>query len=73
MDILAGKYDIIARFNGGSNAGHTLVVNNQKFAFHLLPCGMLYDGKINVIGNGVVLHVPTLMKELENGLVGLER
>lgn len=66
VDILAGKYDIVARFNGGSNAGHTLVVNKQKFAFHLLPCGMLYEGKINVIGNGVVLHMPTLMKELDD-------
>eukprot|EP00462_Mataza_sp_D1_P021011 CAMPEP_0175127390 /NCGR_PEP_ID=MMETSP0087-20121206/4361_1 /TAXON_ID=136419 /ORGANISM="Unknown Unknown, Strain D1" /LENGTH=481 /DNA_ID=CAMNT_0016409365 /DNA_START=21 /DNA_END=1466 /DNA_ORIENTATION=+ len=66
VDILAGKYDIVARFNGGSNAGHTLVVNGQKFAFHLLPCGMLYDDTINVIGNGVVLHVPTMLTELEN-------
>lgn len=64
VDILAGSYDIIARFNGGANAGHTLVVDGQKFAFHLLPCGMLYEGKVNVIGNGVVLHTPTLLKEL---------
>jgi adenylosuccinate synthase len=59
------SYDIIARFNGGSNAGHTLVVEGKKFAFHLLPCGMLYPGKINLIGNGVVIHVPTMLKELQ--------
>jgi len=70
VDILAGKYDIIARFNGGSNAGHTLVVDGKKYAFHLLPCGMLYEGKLNVIGNGVVLHMPTLMKELESLTAG---
>lgn len=66
VDILAKRYDIIARFNGGANAGHTLVVDGKKFAFHLLPCGMLYDDKINLIGNGVVLHVPTLLKELKS-------
>jgi adenylosuccinate synthase len=66
VDILAAHYDIVARFNGGSNAGHTLVVDGKKFAFHLLPCGMLYAGKINVIGNGVVLHTPTLLTELES-------
>lgn len=52
VDILAKRYDIIARFNGGANAGHTLVVDGKKFAFHLLPCGMLYPGKTNIIGNG---------------------
>jgi len=65
VDILAAKYDFIARFNGGANAGHTLVVGDKKFAFHLLPCGMLYDGKVNVIGNGTVIHLPTMFKELE--------
>lgn len=66
VDILAKEYHVVARFNGGANAGHTLVVNNKKFAFHLLPCGILYENKLNVIGNGVVLHVPTLLKELES-------
>jgi adenylosuccinate synthase len=54
VDILAKRYDIIARFNGGANAGHTLVVDGKKFAFHLLPCGMLYPGKTNIIGNGTL-------------------
>ncbi len=65
VDVLAQNYDIVARFNGGSNAGHTLVVDGKKFAFHLLPCGMLYENKMNVIGNGVVVHVPTLLAELK--------
>jgi len=66
VDLLAHKYDIVARFNGGANAGHTLVVNGEKFAFHLLPCGMLYDDTTNIIGNGVVVHVPTLLEELRS-------
>ena len=65
VDILARDYDVIARFNGGSNAGHTLVVDGRKFAFHLLPCGLLYSDKVNVIGNGVVVHVPTMLQELD--------
>jgi len=65
VDILAKRYDVVARFNGGANAGHTLVVEGKKYAFHLLPCGILYPGKLNVIGNGVVCHVPTLMNELK--------
>eukprot|EP00744_Colponema_vietnamica_P000654 GILI01001149.1.p2 GENE.GILI01001149.1~~GILI01001149.1.p2 ORF type:complete len:459 (+),score=163.85 GILI01001149.1:42-1379(+) len=65
VDILAQQYDICARFNGGANAGHTLVVDGKKYAFHLLPCGMLYPNVKNLIGNGVVLHVPTMFKELE--------
>ena len=65
VDILARRYDIIARFNGGANAGHTLVVEGKKFPFHLLPCGMLYPDKLNVIGNGVVLDLPKMMDELQ--------
>lgn len=56
---------MIGRFNGGANAGHTLVVDGKKFAFHLLPCGMLYAGKRNIIGNGVVLDVPIMLSELK--------
>jgi len=66
VDILASKYDICARFNGGSNAGHTLVVDGQKFAMHLLPCGVLNEQCKNIIGNGVVVHVPTLVQELQS-------
>jgi len=66
VDLLAQKYDVVARFNGGANAGHTLVVNDKKFAFHLLPCGMLLPDVVNVIGNGVVIHVPTMLEELKS-------
>lgn len=60
VDILAEKYDYCARFNGGANAGHTIVVGGVKYAFHLLPCGILYPSCMNVVGNGVVVHIPTM-------------
>jgi adenylosuccinate synthase len=70
VDILAEKYDIISRCGGGANAGHTIVVHeggeSKKFIFHLLPSGALHEGKINVIGNGVVLHIPTLLDEIHS-------
>ena len=64
-DVLAKNYDIVARFNGGDNAGHTVVVEGKKFAFHLVPCGIVYPHTINVLGNGVVAHIPQMFKELE--------
>lgn len=64
VDVLAQDSDICARFNGGANAGHTLWVNNQKLAFHLLPCGMLNPNCKNLICHGVVVHVPTLLSEI---------
>ena len=64
-DLLASRYDVVARFNGGANAGHTVVANGTKFAFHQLPCGVLHPGTVNLIGNGCVVHVPGLLKELE--------
>jgi len=66
VDILAQKVQLCARFNGGANAGHTLIVDGKKFAFHLLPCGIINKSCKNLIGNGVVVHVPILMKEIEN-------
>eukprot|EP00439_Symbiodinium_sp_Y106_P044620 s5955_g5.t1 len=65
VDILAQDVQLCARFNGGANAGHTLIVDGKKYAFHLLPCGMINKACKNLIGNGVVVHIPTLMKELE--------
>lgn len=64
VDFLAPSYDIIARFQGGPNAGHTLKINGQKFVLHTVPSGIFRDGAINVIGNGVVLDPITLEKEL---------
>lgn len=65
MDILAGKFDYCCRFNGGANAGHTIVAQGIKFAFHLLPSGMLYESVTNILGNGVVVNIPAMFKELE--------
>jgi adenylosuccinate synthase len=55
---------VCARFNGGANAGHTVVADGHKYAFHLLPCGILYQKCINVLGNGVVVHIPSMFEEL---------
>eukprot|EP00747_Dinoflagellata_sp_TGD_P038894 gnl/TRDRNA2_/TRDRNA2_139946_c0_seq1.p1 gnl/TRDRNA2_/TRDRNA2_139946_c0~~gnl/TRDRNA2_/TRDRNA2_139946_c0_seq1.p1 ORF type:complete len:391 (+),score=85.71 gnl/TRDRNA2_/TRDRNA2_139946_c0_seq1:51-1223(+) len=65
VDILAQDCNLCARFNGGANAGHTLIVEGRKYAFHLLPCGIINRSCKNLIGNGVVVHIPTLMRELE--------
>ncbi len=64
VDILSGEFDIVARCQGGSNAGHTVVVDGKAFPFHLLPSGILHQNVTCVVGNGVVLHLPTLFKEL---------
>jgi len=64
VDILAQTVQVCARFNGGANAGHTLVVEGKKYAFHLVPCGMMNRASKNLIGNGVVVHIPTLLEEL---------
>lgn len=65
VDFLAPSYDIIARFQGGPNAGHTLKIDGQKFVLHTVPSGIFREGAINVIGNGVVLDPITLEKELD--------
>jgi len=65
VDRLCAEYDICGRFNGGSNAGHTIVVNGVKFAFHLLPSGILNPNNTCIVGNGTVIHFPTLLKELD--------
>jgi len=66
VDSLSQQYEVCARYNGGSNAGHTIVVDNVKYAFHLMPSGILNPkGKV-IIGNGCVVHLPTLIKELRD-------
>ena len=65
VDILAENFDVVARYNGGANAGHTVIVDGKKFGFHLLPCGVLYQKTQNIIGNGVVLHLPSLFEEIK--------
>ena len=65
VDILAKDYDVCARFNGGANAGHTVVADGHKYAFHLLPCGILYPTCKNLLGNGVVVNIQSMFEELE--------
>ncbi|MCD8014210.1 MAG: adenylosuccinate synthase [Lachnospiraceae bacterium] len=68
-DMLAEKADIVVRFQGGANAGHTIINNYGKFALHTLPSGVFYDHTTSIIGNGVALNIPLLDKEIKN-LVG---
>lgn len=63
VDFFAPRYDIIARFQGGPNAGHTLYVNGKKVVLHQIPSGIFHEGTTNLIGNGVVLDPVTLRKE----------
>jgi adenylosuccinate synthase len=62
VDVLGDTYDVTARCAGGANAGHTVVVNGKKFAFHLLPSSILHPKNTCLIGNGVVLHLPSFFK-----------
>lgn len=66
VDLLGGTYDICARVAGGSNAGHTIVLDNVKYKFHLLPSGILNPRTTCIIGNGVVVHIPSLINELDD-------
>ncbi len=66
VDILSEKADVVVRFQGGNNAGHTVVVNGQKIIFHLVPSGMLFPEKKVLIGNGVVVDLDVLLDELNN-------
>ncbi len=65
-DMLAKESDIIVRFQGGSNAGHTIINNYGKFALHLLPSGVFYDHTTSIIGNGVALNIPYLIDEINS-------
>jgi adenylosuccinate synthase len=63
VDYFAGKYDVIARFQGGPNAGHTLYINDRKVVLHTIPSGVFHKNTINLIGNGVVLDPVTFLQE----------
>src|SRR5919206_501096 len=65
VDLLAERADMVVRFQGGNNAGHTIVRDGQKWAFHLIPSGILYAGKACVIGNGVVVDPRVLTDEID--------
>jgi len=66
VDVLTPKYDVISRFQGGPNAGHTLEINNFKQVLHTIPSGIFHKNKMNVIGNGVVIDPITFEKEIES-------
>ena len=63
-DMLSQDADIVIRFQGGSNAGHTIRNNYGKFALHMLPSGVFYQHITNILGNGVALNIPFLMEEI---------
>src|SRR5690554_8067048 len=64
-DQLGSHIDYVVKFNGGNNAGHTVVIEGEKYALHLLPSGILSPGVIPVIGNGVVIDIDVLFHEIE--------
>jgi adenylosuccinate synthase len=66
IDILSGDMDITVRYQGGNNAGHTVVVGDKEYIFHLLPSAILHKGKVCVIGNGVVVDPPALLTEIQD-------
>lgn len=65
VDLLTEKADVVARYSGGHNAGHTVVIKGDKHILHLLPSGIMHDDKLNIIGNGVVVEPKELIKEIE--------
>ncbi|MEK7735475.1 MAG: adenylosuccinate synthetase, partial [Nitrospirota bacterium] len=68
VDVLTEKADAVARYQGGHNAGHTVVINNEKFVLHIIPSGILHKGKACIIGNGVVVEPKSLIEEMD-GLI----
>lgn len=69
VDLLSSTAEVVCRFQGGNNAGHTVVVGEKSFDFHLLPCGIINKDCISVIGNGVVVNLPQLFEELERNQI----
>jgi adenylosuccinate synthase len=66
IDVLTENSDVIVRYQGGNNAGHTVEVGDQKYVLHLIPSGILYPGKLNIIGNGVVVDPLALLGEIDH-------
>ena len=65
VDVLAENADVVARYQGGHNAGHTVVINNEKYVLHIIPSGILHKDKVCIIGNGVVIEPSALLSELQ--------
>ena len=66
VDLLTEDYDIVVRYQGGGNAGHTVINDKGKFALHLLPSGVFREGAVNILGNGVALDLENLWTEIED-------
>ena len=66
IDILSKDVDITVRYQGGNNAGHTVIVGNEEYIFHLIPSAILHRDKVCVIGNGVVVDPEALLKEMDD-------
>src|SRR5437879_12509197 len=64
VDVLSEKFSVVARYAGGHNAGHTVIINGKRFVLQLVPCGVLRGGCRSVIGNGVVLDAVAFLKEV---------
>ena len=64
VDLLTADYDVVIRYQGGGNAGHTVINDKGKFALHLLPSGIFHEGVVNILGNGVALDPENLWKEI---------
>ena len=65
VDLLTARHDVIVRYNGGANAGHTVMVGEERYALHLIPSGILYSDKVCVIANGVVVDPQALIEEID--------
>ena len=65
VDVFSPRYDIIARFQGGPNAGHTIVFDGKKFVLHTIPSGIFHKNSMNVIGNGVIIDPVILFREID--------
>ena len=65
VDLLTADYDLVIRYQGGGNAGHTVINDKGKFALHLLPSGIFHEGVVNILGNGVALDPENLWKEIQ--------
>ena len=68
VDLLSEKAEVVARCQGGNNAGHTVIVEDKAYDFHILPCGIIWDECESLIGNGVVIHLPGFFDELEKNI-----
>ena len=64
VDLLTDRFDVVARYQGGNNAGHTVIIHGKKYVLHLIPSGILHPGKLCAIGNGVVIDPFALKKEI---------